>query len=281
MRFVVFLVVALSPLISVGQSKELPDVLKPDQDLVVMGERNGYEVAKILPRGMYEGPFNAHKDEENPLGIREGGAYFSFTTRNHSYNQIPQIGLEKGIIRVAAFYRLSYGFMTDLGDIPLESVSLDSFPGKYLADYEPAWLYDEIRKEQRRSHRFTYESFKFESHLKAVQDRTYLMRAISFDEADKLVAFRILKINDDGSMTFGWRSLKDFDIPRYSRDTDDVLREKVAAVVRSDKYRGVEFTVEKGVITVTGFELTWANQLKNDLQNLRPRGVVLSDRPID
>jgi hypothetical protein len=280
MRLAVFLVLVLSPLLSSAQQKDLPDVLKPDQELVSMGERDGYEVAKILPRGMYEGPFNAYKDEENPLGIREGGSYFSFTTRNHSYNKIPQIGLEKGVIRVG-FYGLSYGFMTALGDVPLDSVGIDTFPAKYLADYDPPYLYDEIRAEQRRSHLFTYEKFKFHSSLKAEQERTYLVRAISFDEADKLVAFRILKIDDDGSMTIGWRSLKDFAIPRYSRDTDDVLREKVAAVVRSDRYRGVEFTVAKGVITVRGFELTRANQLKTDLQNLRPRGVVLSHQPID
>jgi hypothetical protein len=280
MRIAVVLAVVLSPLISFGQSKELPDVLKPDPDLVILAESSGFEVAKILPRGTFAGPFNAYKDEENPLGIREGGSYYSFTTRNHSYNKIPQIGLEKGMLKVG-FYGLSYGFVTALGDIPLELVELDTFPGRYLADYKPPYLYSDIREEQKRAWGFTYESFKFVSRIKATAQATYLVRAISFDEADKLVAFKILKIDDDGAITIGWRSLKDFEVPRYAHETDDVLREKVAALLKNDRYVGTQFSVSKGVITVRGFPRNSVNQLTRDLQELRPRSITMSHAPIE
>jgi hypothetical protein len=70
---------------TVAQKSDLPDVLKPDDASIAEARRLGVNVFKILPRRMFEAKeFNSYKDEENPIGIRGGGAYYSFTTESHS-----------------------------------------------------------------------------------------------------------------------------------------------------------------------------------------------------
>lgn len=44
------------------------------------------------------------------------------------------------------------------------------------------------------------------------------MRAISFDEADTLVAFKIHRKDTDGSLIIFWKLIKDFEIPKLERN---------------------------------------------------------------
>ena len=60
--------------IILGQNIKAPDTLISSETAQATAKSLGVEVFKILPRGLYKDPPSASKDEDNPIGIREGGA---------------------------------------------------------------------------------------------------------------------------------------------------------------------------------------------------------------
>lgn len=245
------LIVFLTP--AFAQNVKLPEVLKPDADLEIEAKRQGLEIFKLLPRGMYQGPFNAYRDEENPLGIREGGAYYSFSTRSHSYNRTPQIGLEKGYLSAGGYYGANYGFLYDLGSVALGDVTPENPVAAALLEYLPPKLHDAIRADQSKRGRFELGSYVFATRLEVVVGHTYLLRAISFGEADKLVAFNIVSKADDDSLTLTWKPLHDFPIPKLLYQSDEALQEKIREVLIDHRFSRVEFEVLDNVVTLRGW----------------------------
>src|SRR4051812_11937647 len=92
--FSMSLIVLISS-VAFAQEEKLPNILKPDADLTILATSADEKIFKLLPRGMFADGKGLLDDEgSNPLGIRGGGAYYSFTTDSHSYNKIPQIELQ-------------------------------------------------------------------------------------------------------------------------------------------------------------------------------------------
>lgn len=258
-----------------AQTNELPGILIPSSDDQADAERLGARIFKILPRGMFEGPWNAYKDEENPLGIREGGAYYSFSTGSHSYNRIPQIGLEKGMFAAGGFYGANYGFMIDLGAIDLQDASIESEALRFLYDYVPPRLEVDIRKEQRKSHQYETGGVKFSGRLAAAEGHSYLLRAISFGEADKLVAFRVHRIESNGSAIIVYKTLKDYDTPILLHKSDERMTADLNSVLRDARYSNIEFEVKDNIVTLYGFVARGElSELFTMVNSTRPRGIV-------
>jgi hypothetical protein len=236
-----------------AQNPALPEVLRPDRTSIAQAEQSGVHVFKLLPRGMFKSDkFTAYEDEENPLGIREGGSYYSFSTGAHSYNRIPQIGYEGGLIMAGGFYGANYGFIRDLGAGSLSNVSLELGVPKFLVDYKPPVLHDEIRVEQRRSHKYETDGGVFIASVPAAVGHVYVLRSINFGEADILVAFRVEQMEKDGSLTIGWKKIKEFDVPKLLFQTDEALRAKVADVLGDPRYTDVVAVVKDDRVTLTG-----------------------------
>lgn len=235
---------------AISQSKELPEILRPDAAAVTEAESYGAGVFKLLPRGMFKDKEGSYKDEDNPLGLRQGGAYYSFTTGSHSYNKTPQIGLERGNLNVG-FYGANYGLFVDCGAVPLIDESNHSDALIALMGYIPPKLRSELVKERERFSTGN-TGMLTARHVPAVEGHTYLLRAISFNEADKLVAFRILKMDQDGSLTIAWRTLKDFEVPRLFERSEAELRNKVADVLRDPRFANVQFEVVGDEVSLRG-----------------------------
>src|SRR5438270_7086486 len=53
---------------------------------------------RLLPREIYESDTN--KANKKTLTLRGGGAYFSFTTLSHEYDNATDIGLEQGYLQI-------------------------------------------------------------------------------------------------------------------------------------------------------------------------------------
>jgi hypothetical protein len=234
-----------------GQTTSLPDILKPTLADESEAQSLGVEVFKILPRGMFQGPFNAYKDEENPLGIREGGAYYSFTTRSHSYNKTPQIGYESGELQTG-FAGLQYGLILDLGKEPLIKVSVETNGVRFLANYQTPKLVADIRKEQAKRGNYEADGLVYTSHLPAIAGHSYVLRAINPGIVDKLVVLNILRKNDDGSLIILWNPLKDFETSWPLHQTDDELSRKIAAMLNDAKFANVHYEVNENVVILTG-----------------------------
>jgi hypothetical protein len=49
-------------------------------------------------------------------------------------------------------------------------------------------------------------------------DSTYLLRAIYYSRSDVLVAFRVVRVDSDGSAIILWKLLKKYSIPQLERN---------------------------------------------------------------
>jgi hypothetical protein len=182
-------------------------VLSPDKKDIEAASKEKAGVFRILPREVYDkGLFN----------VRGGGAFYSFTNKSHSYDAIPQISLEQNYLQVG-FYGASYGFLTDLGEIQLAKIDEKTKGVNLLANYQPPLELPKARIEQEKSRGFEAENVAYKNRLPAVAGHSYVVRAISYDEADVLVAFKIYRQDTDGSLIIFWKLLENFEKPLLAR----------------------------------------------------------------
>ena len=164
-------------------------------------------LARLLPREKYR----------EKLNIREGGAYYSFTKLSNSYDHDPQIGFAQDSIDTG-FAGADFGFLVSLGDIPLESIGLDNECVQYLAAFTPPNALPEAREQQQRSSSgFVVGRNRYIRRLPVTVGGSYVLRSISYDESDVLVAFRIVRRDADGSLILLWKKLREFSVPYLVR----------------------------------------------------------------
>jgi hypothetical protein len=212
--FLIALIVVANT-VAVAQSTKLPEILTPDTYLRSQAENEGISVFKLVPRGMFKDPDGSYSDRDNPIGIRGGGAFYSFSTGSHSYNKIPQIMLESDNFGTG-FSGLNYGFLIDLGIAPVTAVTADMAELEFLTSYKPPTIIADIRNEQYKS-RIETKGFAYCRRLPVIIGHTYVLRAIGYDEADVLVALNVVGKGDDGSLTIAWKKLAEFSKPTYER----------------------------------------------------------------
>ncbi|HEX8251199.1 MAG TPA: hypothetical protein VF599_23705 [Pyrinomonadaceae bacterium] len=182
------------------------DVILPAARDLKQAEKEDFGVFRILPREKYDHKFT----------IQGGGAYYSFTTKSHDYQKIAQIGLEQNRLSVG-FAGADYGFVADLGETPLNDITKETGEVNFLANYKPPVNEPEVRIEQRKAHNYEAGGFSYKRTVPAVAGHTYVLRAISFDDADVLVAFRIHRKDADGSLIIFWKLIENFEKPLLAR----------------------------------------------------------------
>ncbi|MDQ3711842.1 MAG: BON domain-containing protein [Acidobacteriota bacterium] len=183
------------------------DFLLPDAKDLEKGQKENFNVIRLNPREKYDRKFL----------IQGGGSYYSFTKNSHNYQDIAQIGLEQNNLKVG-FAGADYGFIADLGEIPLAEVSKEILEVSFLANYKPPTNEPEVRLEQRKTHDYNVDGITYKRYLPAVVGHAYILRAISFEDADVLVALRIYRKDTDGSLIIFWKLIENFAIPRLERN---------------------------------------------------------------
>ncbi|HEY0726639.1 MAG TPA: hypothetical protein VGD38_01130 [Pyrinomonadaceae bacterium] len=148
--------------------------------------------------------------------VRGGGAFYSFTQGTHEYGYATDVTLDQGKFGVG-FYGASYGFLTDLGNVELETIDLDTPAVKPLAAYKPVYLEADARRESRRfGQGDQIDGVTVKSRVPMQLNSTYVLRAVNYDEADVLVAFKVVDIDSDGSALLLWKRLKRYSTPQLS-----------------------------------------------------------------
>ena len=170
----------------------------------------GTGLVRLLPRGGIN--LNAQ------LSIRGGGAYYSFAHLVHEYNYGSDIGLERGDF-LTGFAGASYGFLLDLGDVPLENVLVETEPVASLASFIPPFAEAEARKIQSQLHsgyRIGGTVYKWRG-VRAFAGHTYLLRSVDYRMSDVLVVFRVLRRDEErGDVTLLWKMLERFHTPQLA-----------------------------------------------------------------
>ncbi len=177
-------------------------ILSPDKEDIDLAEQEKVSVFRILPREKYR----------NSLFIREGGAYYSFTALSYIIDKPSQLGFEQNYLS-AGFAGANYGFMTDLGEISLADVGEKTKGFSFLIEYQPPAHILDARIEQEKSRGFDFEGTNFKNRLPAIIGHSYLLRSITYDYTDVMVAFKIQRKDADGSLIIFWKLIKQFDKP--------------------------------------------------------------------
>jgi len=186
------------------------DFLLPDAKDLEKAQKENFNVVRLNPREKYD----------RKLLIQGGGSYYSFTKNSHDYQDIAQISLERNNLKVG-FAGANYGFIADLGEITLSEVSKEIFEVGFLADYKPPVKLSEIRLEQQKAHDYKVDALTYKRSLPAVVGHTYVLRAISFDRADTLVAFKVYRKDADGGVIIFWKTIEVFEVPTIARDVEE------------------------------------------------------------
>jgi RNA polymerase sigma-70 factor (ECF subfamily) len=166
-------------------------------------------LARILERGKFG------TDDSNALGIRGGGSCFSFATRGQSWDDEPDLALDKGALRVQGWQSC----LLDLGEIPLESLPDSAAPMPSTVDESKRAAWDTMWSDAHPTDRGVDAAFE-ERRRRITQanapkiGRTYLERALDQRMHDLLVAFTPLA-QDDVGCTIAWRILHVWPMPSH------------------------------------------------------------------
>lgn len=191
------------------QSKDVGDQLLPPaaEDLALFADflsQPQTGLIRLLPRETYDGY----------LTIRGGGAFYSFARLTHEYGFGSDIMFEQGYFTVASA-GAGFGFLTNLGDVPIDGVNVNTPAVQYLASFSPPTNEPDARVQQQRAGTgFTVGSYSYIDHLKATQSTTFAVRSIDYNDSDVLVAFRVVRFDTDGSLILVWKLLQTFPVPK-------------------------------------------------------------------
>lgn len=165
-------------------------------------------LVRLLPREKWD----------NKLSTRGGGSYYSFHAPTHEYGDASDIGLEQNRFKVG-FHGADFGFIHEVGDAALEEVTLEHPSVRFLAAFAPPSTRPEVDKlwAEYSSAGLRSGEFVYRHTLPAHAGKTYVLRSVSYGDADSLVAFRVLRKDSDGSYVLLWKMLKKFPKPVLER----------------------------------------------------------------
>ena len=150
------------------------------------------------------------------LTIQGGGAYYSFARLTHEYGYGSDIELQENQFMVG-FAGADFGFLTRLGKVAIEEVTLDHPAAQFLATFASPTTDRGAREQQNRaSAGFDVNNFTCMNRVPYKKKNSYLLRSIGYRTSDLLVAFRVVSQDDDGSVVIVWRILKKFPVPQLT-----------------------------------------------------------------
>jgi hypothetical protein len=157
----------------------------------------------------------------NRLTLHHGGASYSFFRSTHE----PGMGYDIGFDKVSSSeyvpppiaeynFIINSGLITELGDVPLEKITLDHKGVKFLEGYLPANTRSQMNLEyQRAYYGIGKNGYIYKREVLSSLNYTYVLRSIIYNFSDVLVAFRVIRKEIDGSVVIIWKLLKQFPPP--------------------------------------------------------------------
>jgi hypothetical protein len=140
-----------------------------------------------------------------------GGAYYSFVNLTHELSSNPDLELSGSQFKTG-FADSEYGFLANLGNIPLDQVTLDGSGVAYAASYTPptGQSLSAVEAEAQKFQAGVSEGgFQYISVVDAQVGSTYVLRSIQYGRSDVIVAFQVVRMDGtDGSMILIWKNLK-------------------------------------------------------------------------
>jgi mannose/fructose-specific phosphotransferase system component IIA len=168
---------------------------------------------RLLPREVGNDP-----ESRLAVTIRGGGTYYSFMERTNEAVNSSAIALEQGQF-TTMLAGANYSMFVSLGDVPLESVSSETTAAQVLAQQTPAEDEPHARIEQRKAMQgASVGGVAYKERQLAKVNSTYVLRSINYSTSDVLVAFRVVRVDNDDSVTIIWKLLKKYPTPYLARN---------------------------------------------------------------
>jgi hypothetical protein len=188
---------------------------QPDTGLIKIFPAGGWRVVSV----------EQLENGQSPGFVSFASIYsFSKTKHGHSLQGYVDPGLGWGEIKLendelrTAFTRSSVGLLVSLGDVPLQAITVETPGAAALADFKGPRDYKEVQKFVRLSREgFELNGFVYRTSLPTTVNNTYALRSINNKRADICVALRIVRADEDGSLTILWRKLKTNPKPSWKR----------------------------------------------------------------
>jgi hypothetical protein len=163
-------------------------------------------------------------EEPCPSHIVDKGSGYSFHEEDYDYRLLADISLEKANLRIRKIETLS--FLTNLGDVPIENLTLAASGIREMAEFVPSL----DKKEVLAQHRIASRGFQVGKHVYKTsrplkENSTYALRAITYrienpsvsiktKRLDVIVVFRVVRAHDDGSVSILWKELQRKEAPK-------------------------------------------------------------------
>jgi hypothetical protein len=122
---------------------------------------------------------------------------------------------------ITGFTGDALGVLVALGDVPLETVTPETDGVTGLANImPPADYFEAVSLSRRNRSGFALDRFRYGSSLPVSEKMTYVLRSTSNKRADILVGFRVVRVEENGSLTLIWRKLKVYPKPKWNRRSE-------------------------------------------------------------
>lgn len=155
------------------------------------------------------------------------GSSFSFRTENYSIQRLADISYTDGGFQATGV--LTQGMFVQIGDVPLEEVTLQTRGMKFLLEYAPPLAFEDAGKSSKQMMSgIKSEGFLYRRGLKLYGNSTYLLRSVAyngrfnrvvegitynefdFDKRRDVIVAR----DENESVTILWKKLSEKDAPR-------------------------------------------------------------------
>ena len=219
-----------SPILSKEDKKVLaPDINDVQRNAVFLKQRKT-GLIKLLPLPNCIGINAANIDQRClEMAIPGYGASYSFREREYRFVDLSDLQLKSGYL--ISVGREAQGFLVSLGNMDLNTISLDHEAIREMVSFIPATQVAEVDKQFRQIiNGWQKGDFVFKKLLPVKEDMTYAMRSVAYqsdalaprykngtiaadyrivgdERADVVIVFRILRITEDGSATLLWKEL--------------------------------------------------------------------------
>lgn len=163
------------------------------------------------------------------------GSSFSFRTQNYRIPRLADLTFTDKSFQASGI--LLHGIFVNIGDVPLEQVTLQTKGLKFLVDFQPEPDYEKGRAvDLKLVEGIRAEGFFYRRGLFIVENTTFALRSIAYDgkyyravnrvtynefnydkRKDVIVVFRIVEKDEAGNVTILWKELREKDSPDIKR----------------------------------------------------------------
>jgi hypothetical protein len=167
---------------------------------------------------------------ERSLPVLGGGAYYSFGNKSHIFGSWSDICLQDNALFTQVAMK-SMGLFTIIGDVPLDSVTLQTPGIEFLTKMTiPIQWPELIAQAKHYDQGFQEGEFTYRSGVRVFPSQTYILRSViykrsdslapnpetgdslmhidKYQGADLLIAFSVVRQEEDGTVTILWKCLK-------------------------------------------------------------------------